>query len=130
MHWWMLAAADLGDAFSRYSRRSSSLADNWVLALIVVGIGTFWVALHYWDKCRKKFFPDANDAYVIKHLQKAPIPKNALTSTETRHVEFELRPSGKGKLPNTLQGSAYYYVCEDVNGQCLFLRQPVTIPLE
>lgn len=79
------------------------------------------------------FFPDAGDAYVIKHFQKSPVPKNALTSTETRHVEFELRPSeknAKGAFPQALKGTAYYYVCEDVNGQCLFLRQPVTIPLE
>lgn len=70
------------------------------------------------------FYPEATDSYTVAHLETSEIPGN-LDCDETRHVEFEVR----GELPDTIQGSAYYYVCEDVNGQCLFLRNPVSIKL-
>lgn len=77
------------------------------------------------------FFPDESEAYEIKHFQKAGRPMDQLTSFEIRNIEFELRPSSnKSELPKQFKGWAYYYVCEDVNGQCLFLRQKVTLALK
>jgi hypothetical protein len=75
------------------------------------------------------FFPEASEHYAIKHFQKSEAPQDKLTSTETRVIEFELRPNGTAELPASITGVAYYYVCEDVNGQCLFLRQPITVSL-
>lgn len=52
-------------------------------------------------------------------------------STEVRHVEFEL------KFPNDLAPGTYdvpayalYYVCEDVNGVCLYRRQDLRISVD
>jgi len=70
------------------------------------------------------FHPEETDGYTVAHLESSEIPAS-LDSNETRYVEFEVR----GDLPDTIKGSAYYYVCEDVNGQCLFLRKPVSIKL-
>lgn len=76
------------------------------------------------------FFPDPHEAYEIRHFQGASRPLEVLTSSELRRIEFELRPKDGSDLPKFLSGSAYYYVCEDVDGQCLFLRQRVRLPLE
>jgi hypothetical protein len=55
-------------------------------------------------------------------------------SKETRAIEFEVKgPKQKGTGPVTLPAYALYYVCEDVNGVCMYRRQdvPITIaPLE
>ena len=51
-------------------------------------------------------------------------------STETRTVELEIKApvdaSGRYELP----GYALYYVCEDVNGICLYRRQDVSLVLD
>ncbi len=51
-------------------------------------------------------------------------------STETRRVELEFKTpddaSGRYELP----GYALYYVCEDVNGICLYRRQDVLLKVE
>ncbi len=51
-------------------------------------------------------------------------------SVERRSVEFELH--GPEDVTGPASGSAYalYYVCEDVNGTCLYRRQDVPIHLE
>ncbi|MDA2913410.1 hypothetical protein MYX77_05540 [Acidobacteriia bacterium AH_259_A11_L15] len=51
-------------------------------------------------------------------------------SQETRKVEFEVR-SPENAPPGliTIPGYALYYVCEDVNGVCLYRRQDVTLEL-
>lgn len=54
LQWWLWANADLGKSFVRYSRRSSLLADNWLILTIFVAIPLLWVALACWDKWRKK----------------------------------------------------------------------------
>ncbi len=53
------------------------------------------------------------------------------TSKETRKVEFELRvpataPPGRATIP----AYVLYYVCEGVNGTCLYRRQDVTVTVE
>ena len=54
-----------------------------------------------------------------------------IVSLELRRVEFEIRspenaPAGRVAVP----GYALYYVCEDVNGTCLYRRQDVTVELD
>lgn len=56
-----------------------------------------------------------------------PRPKDVV-SQETRRVEFELRspadaPAGRVMIP----AYALYYVCEDVDGTCVYRRQDVTL---
>ncbi len=53
-HWFLLSAADLGKAFTNYSKRSSSLSDNWFIFAAFAAIAVFWVVLFYWDKYRQK----------------------------------------------------------------------------
>ncbi len=52
-----------------------------------------------------------------------------LVSTETREVQFELRgpPVGTGTVP--ISAYALYYVCEDVDGTCLYRRQDLDVAL-
>jgi hypothetical protein len=59
-----------------------------------------------------------------------PLPA-AVVSQETRRVEFELRApadAAAGRL--TVPAYALYYVCEDVDGTCLYRRQDVTLDVE
>jgi hypothetical protein len=56
-----------------------------------------------------------------------PRPKEAV-SQETRRVEFELRsPTGVAAGRVTIPAYALYYVCEDVDGTCLYRRQDVAL---
>ncbi len=51
-------------------------------------------------------------------------------SIEARHFEFEIRlPDDAPPEVTSLHTDAYYYVCEDVNGVCLYRRQEITIPI-
>ena len=51
-----------------------------------------------------------------------PNPPQAV-SLEERHAEFEIRcDEGAAAGPRSLSGYALYYVCEDVNGTCLYRR--------
>ncbi len=64
--------------------------------------------------------------------QKLHIVKNPSepVSRETRRLDFELRCASEtqpGKV--ALPAYALYFVCEDVDGTCLFRRQDVRIPL-
>ncbi len=65
-----------------------------------------------------------------RYLTVANPPKEV--SQETRTVEFEVRvpPGAKGESAR-LPAYALYYVCEDVDGTCLYRRQdlPVEIPI-
>ncbi len=58
----------------------------------------------------------------------APQPPEPV-STETREVQFELR--GAEPSPGMAPVSAYalYYVCEDVDGTCLYRRQDIELSL-
>ena len=54
-----------------------------------------------------------------------------IVSQETRKVEFELRgPKLESSTPVTVPGYALYYVCEDVNGICMYRRQDISVQLE
>ncbi|MEM7230569.1 MAG: hypothetical protein AAF517_00250, partial [Planctomycetota bacterium] len=67
---------------------------------------------------------------IDKQLLTVPNPKRA-TSTEDRSVEFEVKvgrdtPKGRIEVP----AYALYYVCEDVDGVCMFLRQDFKIYID
>jgi len=51
-------------------------------------------------------------------------------SQEPRHVELELQAPWDFTGDVTIPAYALYYVCEDVNGTCLFRRQDVEIVVE
>ncbi|MEM7559037.1 MAG: hypothetical protein AAF394_07925 [Planctomycetota bacterium] len=63
-----------------------------------------------------------------QQLWTLPQPKE-IESRETRRLEFELQ-SPKNAKSTVLKGYALYYVCEDVGGQCLYLRQDFSISVE
>lgn len=56
-----------------------------------------------------------------------PNPKTVV-SQETRNIEFELKcPATARPGPVRFPAYALYYVCEDVNGTCLYRRQDVVL---
>ena len=56
-----------------------------------------------------------------------PNPPQA-TSQEVRQIEFEIKSSSETKPgQTTIPGYALYYVCEDVDGACLYRRQDVLL---
>jgi len=64
---------------------------------------------------------------VSQRLVTVPNPPQPV-SKESREVEFEVRgPAGRRTQPLTLRPYALYYVCEDVNGVCMYRRQDVPI---
>ena len=50
-------------------------------------------------------------------------------TTEPRRLEFEVRIPAEASGTFELNAYALYYVCEDADGMCMFLRQdiPVTV---
>ena len=74
-------------------------------------------------------YPPAGVKLDRQHLT-APNARKAV-STETRRVEFEIHYNNAGTGGEIkVRGYALYYVCEDENGQCMFLRRDfqVTVP--
>jgi tetratricopeptide (TPR) repeat protein len=66
---------------------------------------------------------------VSQQLVTIPNPSQ-LVSTEPREVEFEVTgPDRKQASTVTLRAYALYYVCEDVNGVCMYRRQDVPIAI-
>lgn len=53
----------------------------------------------------------------------------ALVESTPRAFDFELRRVESEIQDTVLQGYALYYICEDVNGVCLYRRQDFEIPL-
>ncbi len=52
----IIAATNLSEtvkAMNRYSRKSSSVMDNWPILVAIAAIALFWAVLHFWDKYRK-----------------------------------------------------------------------------
>ncbi len=62
-----------------------------------------------------------------KRLFALPQPEQA-ESTEVRRLEFEAK-APKNAKSTTLRGYALYYVCEEQNGTCLYLRRDFEIPV-
>lgn len=64
---------------------------------------------------------------VETRLLSHPLPPE-IVSQETRVIEAEVRaPEALGRGPVTIPGYALYYVCEDVNGICMYRRQDVEV---
>ncbi len=52
-------------------------------------------------------------------------------SLEPRRLEFELKPPDELKLGIfAVPAYALYYVCEDVNGVCLYRRQDIELAVK
>lgn len=67
---------------------------------------------------------------VDKRSLNTPRPPQPV-SQETRRVEFEVRvPEDAKPGVTTLPAYALYYVCEDVQGACLYRRQDLDIPFQ
>jgi len=50
------------------------------------------------------------------------------TSREVRNIEFEIKSPAEAKSERVeIPGYALYYVCEDVNGMCLYRRKDVSL---
>jgi hypothetical protein len=66
------------------------------------------------------------DWSVDKQHHVLPVPEVA-TSGEVRRVEFELERLSEQATTSSIPGYALYYVCEDVDGTCLFRRRDFVI---
>lgn len=62
-------------------------------------------------------------------IQRVSVPPEPV-SQEVRRVEFELRRSPPTEGPVTASLYALYFVCEDVDGTCLYRRQDVEVSLD
>lgn len=80
------------------------------------------------DAGNVSFHFDETEGFTVHDLQISKVPQDKATSAEERTIEFELRALKGKKLPERLEGAAYYYVCEGVEGVCQFLRQAIVIP--
>lgn len=59
----------------------------------------------------------------------SPLPPQAV-SGETREVQLEVRvPEDSSSGTTHLPAYALYYVCEDVDGMCLYRRQDIAVPI-
>jgi hypothetical protein len=58
-------------------------------------------------------------------VQSAP----SATSHEERFIDFEVQSGSGATEVGTLTGYALYYICEGVNGVCMYRRQDFTVPL-
>ena len=75
------------------------------------------------------WFPEEEPGLHVVNRQGPDKPPAESASAEERVVEFEVRPTAGNSLSNQLRSAAFYYVCEEVDGQCLYLRQDIVIPL-
>jgi hypothetical protein len=48
------------------------------------------------------------------------------SSTETRRFEFDVRPPAEGGV---LRAFVLFYACEDVDGECVYLRRDIELPI-
>jgi tetratricopeptide (TPR) repeat protein len=72
---------------------------------------------------------DSSGWNISQQFITVPNPSQAV-STEPREVEFEVKtPDRSQATPVTLRAYALYYVCEDVNGVCMYRRQDVPITI-
>jgi hypothetical protein len=72
------------------------------------------------------FWIDAPEGWQASDRYLAVSNPPAAVSLEPRTVEFELKAPGDAQKQRvTVPAYALYYVCEDVNGTCLYRRQDV-----
>lgn len=76
------------------------------------------------------FWIDAPEGWQLeRRVVTVPNPP-ATVSNEVRKVEIEIRVPDDAAGRYTLPAYALYYVCEDVNGVCLYRRRDVTLTIE
>ncbi|MBI3837334.1 MAG: hypothetical protein HY288_05300 [Planctomycetia bacterium] len=64
-----------------------------------------------------------------RRLQTAPLGDRPETN-ESRSIEFELKSPEDSRGTVRLSPYALYYVCEGINGTCLYLRQDIPIAVQ
>ena len=67
-----------------------------------------------------------NGWQLARRLLKAPHGKKPETR-ELRCLDFDVKPPSGAVASTRLKGYALYYVCEDRDGRCLFLRQDFSV---
>ena len=89
-------------------------------------------ALAHWNNEAEDlvFWPEPSDGWRVEdRALNVPRPAAAV-SRESRVVEFEIHaPADASPGRHHVEGYALYYVCEDVNGACLYRRQDVSVPI-
>ncbi len=76
------------------------------------------------------FWVDGPDGWQVDARRHTVAIPPEPVSQETRHVEFELQTPSDFTGSVTIPAYALYYVCEDVNGTCLFRRHDVEVVVE
>ena len=76
------------------------------------------------------FWVDVPDGWQVDARRHTVAIPPEPVSQETRHVEFELQAPSDFTGSVTIPAYALYYVCEDVNGTCLFRRHDVEVVVE
>ena len=74
------------------------------------------------------FWIDPPEGWTVdRRYHQVPNPPEPV-STAVRKIEFEVFPINDDRsAPGIIKGYALYYVCEDVDGTCLYRRQDVTV---
>ncbi len=76
------------------------------------------------------FWVDPPEGWQVdNHYVTVANPPEAI-SQETRKVEFELRSPEKPAGSVTVPAYALYYVCEDIDGTCLYRRQDIPLQVQ
>lgn len=79
--------------------------------------------LEFWVEC-----PDGCQVSKVRHVV---APSNGQpTSDETRTVDFEIQIPADANGTLKLNVFALYYVCEDKDGTCQYLRRDVVVPIQ
>jgi len=81
------------------------------------------------DAGNLSFFPESDGVEILDQQGPGEVPPMPSTA-ETRKGEFEVRPLAGKTLPKEIKATAFYFVCEGVDGVCRYLRQEVTISLD
>jgi hypothetical protein len=82
------------------------------------------------DAGNVSFYFENTEGFTVHDVQGPESPPKIAASAEERKIEFELRPVDGEMLPAKIEGAAYYYVCEGLEGVCRYLRKPLTIQLD
>ena len=76
------------------------------------------------------FWIDVPDGWQVDRRVQTVANPPEVVSKEARKVELELKAPDDARGTFRFPGYALYYVCEDVNGVCLYRRQDVTLSLD
>jgi hypothetical protein len=70
---------------------------------------------------------DAPEGWTVERRLLVAAPGDQPNTSEPRRLEFDLRAPPDAGGPAKLDAYALYYVCEDLEGTCRFLRLDVPI---